>query len=248
MIETFPTPEALADAVAGRVVELAGNAIADRGRFTFALSGGSTPRHAYARLAGEDLSHRVDWQLVHVIWGDERCVPPDDPQSNYRMARETLLDRVPIPQQQIHRVHGEEDPGRAAAKYEWVLRALLGSQGEGSPGALDLVLLGMGEDGHTASLFPGQPALHETEHWVVAVPPQGGTWRLSLTPVLLNAARYVCFVVSGASKAAILKRVLEGPFTPEILPAQAIRPSRGRVAWMVDQAAAGRLQTQSVPQ
>lgn len=279
MIESFPTPERLADAVARHIVARAADAISATGRFTLALSGGSTPRAAYSRLATGDLAHRVDWRLVHVVWGDERCVPPDDPRSNYRMAKEALLDRVPVPAHQIHRIRGEDDPEKAAAEYERELRGLLachpersdpGCHPERSEGSLeshtpkrrdpslalracpehsegmtsgpDLVLLGMGEDGHTASLFPGQAAVHETAHWVVAVPAaEGKPWRITLTPAVLNTARNVTFVVSGANKAARLQQVLRGPFTPDVLPAQAIRPLQGRLTWMVDEAAAGRL-------
>jgi 6-phosphogluconolactonase len=237
MIESFPTPERLADAVARHIVARAADAISATGRFTLALAGGSTPRAAYSRLAtGNWPLATGDWRLVHVLWGDERCVPPDDPRSNYRMAKEALLDRVPIPAHQIHRIRGEDDPEKAAAEYERELRVLLGSEG------IDLALLGMGEDGHTASLFPGQAAVHETARWVMAVYVAEKTmWRITLTPAILNAARNVTFIVSGASKAARLQQVLQGPFTPDVLPAQAIRPVQGRLIWMVDEAAAGRL-------
>ncbi len=241
MIEIFPTPETLADAVAQHIADCAGAAISASGRFILVLSGGSTPRVAYSRLATRDSRLvPVDWQRVHVLWGDERCVPPDDPRSNYRMAKEALLDRVPIPAENVHRIRGEEEPEWAAAEYETELRALLSRHPPG------LVLLGLGEDGHTASLFPGQAAVHETGRWVMAVPaPDGTLWRITLTPPLLNQARNVSFVVSGASKAARLKQVLEGPLTPDALPAQAIRPPPGRLTWMVDQAAARCLRPES---
>jgi 6-phosphogluconolactonase len=309
MIQSYPTPEALADAVARHIVTCAGEAIAARGRFVIALSGGSTPGAAYRRLAtldtrpmraGLSLDTRpmraglsLDtrpmrtglspdtrpmraglWRLTHVVWGDERCVPPDDPRSNYRMAKETLLDRVPIPGDQIHRIKGEVDPEQAAADYERELRALLLRHPERSEGSarqragdshdpslalrmtdgplratgIDLVLLGLGEDGHTASLFPGQPAVHETERWVLAVPsPAGDMWRVTLTPAVLNLARNVTFVVSGAGKSFRLAQVLEGPINPDLLPAQAIRPTQGRLTWMVDQAAAARLGPAGAP-
>jgi 6-phosphogluconolactonase len=281
MIEVFPTPDALADAVARHVVECAQAAISATGRFTVALSGGSTPKAAYSRLASADWGLANDqWRRVHVVWGDERCVPPDDPRSNYRMAKEALLDRVPIPPDQIHRIRGEDEPQKAAAEYERQLRLLLTchpersdkdchpersprhperSEGAGTSrldeqppsgplaafgvtGRLDLVLLGLGEDGHTASLFPGQPAVHETERWVLAVPaPTGHMWRVTLTPAILNSARNVTFIVAGAGKAARLQQVIERPFAADQLPAQAIRPIQGRLTWMVDQAAAGQL-------
>ena len=244
MIQVFASAEALADAVARHIVTCAADAVATTGRFTIALSGGSTPKAAYSRLATGDTrpmracpEHSEGaglWRLTHVIWGDERCVPPDDPRSNYRMAREALLDRVPIPPDHIHRIRGEDDPRRAATDYERELRMLLTD-------SLDLVLLGLGEDGHTASLFPGQSAVHEAERWVMAVPPPSGDiWRVTLTPAVLNLAKNVTFVVSGASKAQRLAEVLEGPFNPDLLPAQAIRPTQGRLTWMVDEAAAGK--------
>jgi 6-phosphogluconolactonase len=269
MIQSFPTPDALADAVARYIVAQAASAIAATGRFTLALSGGSTPRAAYSRLAYGDLSHQLDWQCTHVLWGDERCVPPDDPRSNYRMAKEALLDRVPIPPDHIHRIRGEDEPQNAAADYESTLRSLLARHPEHSEEPalnevkgslesprpsrrdpslalrmtnLDLVLLGLGEDGHTASLFPGQPAVHENERWVMAVPaPTGDMWRVTLTPAVLDLAHNVTFVVSGASKSQRLAQVLEGPFTPDLLPAQAIHPRQGRLTWMVDSAAASGL-------
>jgi 6-phosphogluconolactonase len=241
MIQVFPTAELLADAVARHIADCGTAAISARDRFTLALSGGSTPRAAYERLAARPA--QLDWRRTHVFWGDERCVPPDDPRSNYGMTTEALLDRVPIPKEQIHRIRGEAEPARAAAEYE----QKLGELARETP-ALDLVLLGLGEDGHTASLFPGQPSVHETKHRVLAVlDPEGKLWRVTLTPPVLNAARQVTFVVAGASKAARLRQVIEGAFTPSLLPAQTIRPSPGRLTWMVDEAAAGELRTDRVP-
>jgi 6-phosphogluconolactonase len=241
VIQIFPTPDALAEAVARHGAERAKAAISATGRFTVAISGGSTPQAAYSRLAGgESRVTSEEWRKFHVLWGDERCVPPDDLRSNYRMAKEALLDRVPIPARQIHRIRGEDDPEKAASEYEREIRALLDGR------SLDLVLLGLGEDGHTASLFPGQPAVWETSRWVMAVPaPDGKLWRVTLTPVILNSARNVTFIVSGASKAARLQQVIEGPFTPDLLPAQAIHPTNGRLTWMVDEAAAGQLSHQA---
>jgi len=245
VIQTYPSPEQLADAVARHVIALAADAISATGRFTLALAGGSTPRAAYALLASEAFARQVEWGRVHVLWGDERCVPTDDPRSNYQMAREALLDRVPLPPPQIHRIRGEDDPEQAAADYERELRGLLDGHSMRSQGSLDLVLLGLGDDGQTASLFPGQAAVHETERWVVAVPsPAGDMWRVTLTPAVLNRARYVTFVVSGSTKAPRLEQVLQGPFTPDVLPAQAIRPLEGRLTWMVDEAAGAGLRSE----
>lgn len=231
-LAVLPGAAALADAAAERFVAAAGDAIASRGQFIVALAGGSTPGDTYLRL-GTALVSKVMWSRVQVLWSDERCVPPDHAQSNYRMARETLLDRVPVPAANVHRIHGEDDPAMAAAVYETTLRALL---------RIDLVLLGLGEDGHTASLFPGSAAAHEQTRWVMAARAHATSmWRITLTPAVINGAAEVMFLVSGGAKAGILRRVLEGPRRPEELPAQAIAPSNGRVRWYVDAAAAADL-------
>lgn len=236
----LPSAAALADAVAGRFIAAARDAIDSRGRFVVALSGGSTPRDTYRRLGSEALVSRVTWSRVQVLWGDERCVPPHHAESNYRMARETLLDRVPVPTANVHRIHGEDDPATAAGVYEATLRALLRTP---AGARIDLVLLGLGEDGHTASLFPERAAVHEQTRWVMAAHAGAGSmWRITLTPAVINAAAEVLFLVSGAAKAGILRRVLEGPRRPQSLPAQAIAPTTGRVRWCVDAAAAAELQ------
>ena len=238
-LTVLPSVAALADAAAGRFVAAAGDAIASRGQFIVALSGGSTPRDTYLRLGTGALVSRVMWSRVQVLWGDERCVPPDHIESNYRMARETLLDRVPIPAANVHRIHGEDDPPTAAGVYEATLRALLRTP---AGARIDLVLLGLGEDGHTASLFPGSAAVHEQTRWVMAARAAAASmWRITLTPAVINAAVDVLFLVSGGAKAGILRRVLEGPRHPQELPAQAIAPSDGRVRWCVDAAAAADL-------
>ena len=242
-IEVSRDPPALASAVAQHVVACAATAIAARGRCLLALAGGSTPRAAYTLLASVELAHRIDWARVHVLWGDERCVPPDDARSNYRMAAKALLDHVPLPPANIHRIRGEDEPALAAARYEQQLRALLNDDRPEAPvGTLDLVLLGLGDDGHTASLFPGGAAVHETIRWVAsAFADTDGLWRVTLTPVIINAARNVSFVVSGVTKAERLHEVLEGPRRPQRVPAQAVNPTRGRLRWFVDEAAASRL-------
>lgn len=244
MIRVLPDIAALARAAADLVAARSADATDARGRFTLVLAGGETPRPAYGMLADGRHAGLIDWQRVHVLWGDERCVPPDDPRSNYRMARVTLLTRVPIPAQQVHRITGEDEPHAAAAAYERLLRGLLGSPGADGPPERgpDLVLLGMGPDGHTASLFPGQAAVRERVRWVVAEEGgPGAPWRVTLTPVVLNAACEVVFIVSGAGKAAVLREVLEGPRAPDRLPAQVVRPASGRLTWLVDAAAAGAL-------
>ena len=246
-LDVVPSAEAVAAAGAEHVIAAADAAIAARGRFTLGLSGGSTPKRLYERLASPELAARIAWSHVDAFWGDERCVPPDDPASNYRLAREALLDRVPIPAAQIHRIRGEDEPVAAAAAYEAELRRALATPAgppRTDPGAcLDVLLLGMGDNGHTLSLFPGDPALDERERWVRAVrvdavPPS----RVTLTAAVANAAADVLFLVAGRDKAAMLARVLRGPRDPRALPAQLIAPASGRVRWLVDTAAASALE------
>ena len=237
-VAVLPSAAALAEAAARRFVAAARDAIDSHGQFVVALSGGSTPRDTYRRLGTDALVSGVMWSRVQVLWGDERCVPPDHAESNYRMARETLLERVPVPAANVHRIHGEDDPATAAEVYEATMRALLHT-----PGArIDLVLLGLGDDGHTASLFPGSAAIQEQTRWVMAAhAPAASMWRVTLTPAVINAAAEVLFLVSGGGKAGILRRVLEGPRRLQELPAQAIAPSNGRLGWCVDTAAAAEL-------
>lgn len=232
-IRAYPDAASLARAAAEHFVTLAAEAMVIHGQFVVALSGGSTPRIAYTLLASDEFAARVDWPRVRVFWGDERCVPPDHPDSNYRMARETLLDRIPIPTENVHRMRGELSPDQAATAYQAELEAVLGAGGQ-----FDLILLGMGADGHTASLFPGTAALHEQTRWVVAhYVDKLAAWRITLTPAAINAATHVIFVVSGADKAERLREVLAGPYQPDILPAQIVRPADGRLLWLVDAAA-----------
>src|SRR3989449_3357363 len=179
-LAVLPSTAALADAAAARFVAAAADAIASHGQFIVALSGGSTPRGTYLRVGTEALVSKVMWSRVQVLWGDERCVPPHHLESNYRMARETLLDRVPVPAANVHRIHGEDDPATAAGVYEAMLRALLRTP---AGARIDLVLLGLGEDGHTASLFPGSAAGHEQTSWVMAARASAASvWGGTLTP------------------------------------------------------------------
>jgi 6-phosphogluconolactonase len=237
-IRVLPDPAALANAAARLIVEQAQAAIDARGAFSIALSGGSTPRDLHRQLASPPLVNQVDWQHVHVFFGDERCVPPHDAQSNYHMAEDTLLGRVPIPAAQVHRMRGELPPEQAASDYETELKAFF----KNDPPRIDVILLGMGDNGHTASLFPGLSAVHQQQRWVVAEDvKEVGMWRITLTPVVLNLGREVVFLVAGEGKANMLHRVLEGPYTPAELPAQIVRPSPGEVIWLVDAAAAAKL-------
>lgn len=243
-VEVYSDPNTLVHAEAEQIVKLAREAIAARGRFSLALSGGSTPKPLYELLAKPPYASRIDWSRVHVFWGDERCVPPDHPDSNYRMTREALLDHVPIPAENVHRIAGEDEPDAAARAYEQVLREFFGVA-EGPPErSFDFVLLGMGNDGHTASLFPNTAPVTEEQRWVMANHVVGlpQTWRITLTPPVLNAAAVVTFLVAGASKAPRLKEAIEGAME---LPVQRIHPTHGALSWMVDAAAAARLQRSS---
>jgi len=255
-VRIYPSPEALAQAAAELFVLSAAQTLAHNRRFRVALSGGSTPRLAYQHLAQlsnqpfiqlEDASSsKLDWNRIHIFWCDERCVPPDHPESNYALARENLLNRIHIPVENVHRVHGELPASAAADAYQQDINSHFGHRpGEHGGPSLDLVMLGLGIDGHTASLFPGSPALHETERCVVAVkhhtPPAPLIDRVTLTLPVLNAAHRVVFLVSGAEKAERLAQVLLQPPTPGSLPAAQVQPTNGELMWLVDQPAAGHL-------
>jgi len=231
----------LAYAAARRFVDWAWQAIARDGHFHVALSGGSTPRELYRLLASQEFRGQIDWPRVQVFWGDERAVPPDDPESNYGMARRELLLRVPIPQGNVHRMEAEDaNIGRSAHHYEALLRRNLELDQNGFP-IFHLVLLGMGVDGHTASLFPGPRLLRETSRWV-STPKVAllGQRRMTLTVPVLEASQRILFLVSGSEKAEMLREVLCG-HTEHPLPAQMVRPRNGERIFLVDEAAAALL-------
>lgn len=240
-VKIFHTPMEMMEAAAKGFAARAAEAVSARGRFSAALSGGKTPVALYTLLAKAPFVSQIPWSHVHLFWGDERCVPPDHGDSNYRMTREFLLDHVPIPPANVHRMPGEIDPVEAAARYEGELRVFFAPHGEALP-VFDFILLGLGEDGHTASLFPETRAIRELSRWVVGhhVDAQKG-WRITLTPPVINAARTVVFIAAGAGKAAVLKEILEGPFRPDTLPAQIVRPAGGTLLWMLDREAAAQL-------
>jgi len=199
--------------------------------FHAVLAGGRTPRGAYALLAQE--GRDLPWERIHLYWSDERAVPPDHPLSNYRMVRETLLDGVPIPPENVHRIPGEQPPEQAAAHYEAVLARLTRP--------FDWVLLGLGPDGHTASLFPGTEAIHETRRRAMAVyAPSQKQWRITLTPPVLNTAARVRFLVAGEAKAAAVQAVITGPYQPDRWPAQILHPPQP-IRWFLDASAAALL-------
>ncbi len=239
MIQIFPNKESLSRAAAELFVRQAGQALRARGRFSVVLSGGNTPRGMYELLAQPPCRDRVAWAQVQVFWGDERCVPVDDPRSNARLARQVWLDQAPILPAQIHPILGQLPPEAAARAYE----ALLKSFFAGHPPRFDLVFLGLGEDGHTASLFHDHEVLKEQVRWAAEVYLAGDNLhRVTLTLPLINQAAVVAFLVAGAAKARILKEVLQGSKKPQRLPAQLINPQGGALLWLVDRKAASQLQ------
>jgi 6-phosphogluconolactonase len=237
-IKVVPDAKAVAAEAAERVAQAAERAVAERGRFSIALSGGSTPKALYALLAAEPYRSRIDWARVHVLFGDERAVPPDHKDSNYRMAAESLLTKVPIPGDNVYRMKGElgERVDEAAKEYGLMLK-------EEFPHGLDVVLLGMGGDGHTASIFPHTKAVAEKEHRVIGYFAEnsstGKSWRITMTAPFINEAREVLVLLAGADKAARLEEVLQGPRDPDRLPIQLIKPVLGKMTWIIDAAAAG---------
>jgi 6-phosphogluconolactonase len=206
------------------------------GRFTVALSGGSTPKAMFQILAEKPYAETIPWGSIYVFWGDERCVPPDHADSNYRMANETLLSKVQIPRENVFRIPAEdEDHDRAAASYSETMRKFFGEE---QP-RFDLVFLGIGPDGHTASLFPHTTALHVNDRIAAAnYVKKFQSWRITLTADTINRARNIIFLVAGEDKAPALKEVIEGPRNTELYPSQLIEPSQGALLWMVDEAAA----------
>jgi 6-phosphogluconolactonase len=240
-VRTCPDAHSLARAAADHFAAVAASSIAARRRFSVALAGGSTPRLTYELLAADKLASQLDWSAIHVFWGDERCVPPDHPDSNYLMVRETLLARIPLTTANVHRIRGEEEPQEATADYERKLRKSFSQHHDGQATTFDLVLLGMGTDGHTASLFPGSKLLREEGRWVAAHHDPTRGWRVTLTPPAINSARHVTFLVSGESKSRTLRDVLIGTYQPNRLPAQIISPRSGNLLWLLDSAAAALL-------
>jgi len=238
-----PDAAALARRAAQYLAEMVTEAVDARGQARIAISGGSTPKAAFHLLADPQQRWRtaMRWADLHLYWVDERCVPPDDAESNYRMTRESLLAHVPLPAGQVHRMEGELEPEVAAARYESELRNSFRLEGAESP-RFDLMALGMGDDGHTASLFPHTAAIHEMSRLVTANHvPQKDTWRITLTWPVINHARSVFFLIAGGDKAERVHEVFIGPRDPERLPSQLIWPSSGILTLFLDKAAAALL-------
>jgi 6-phosphogluconolactonase len=238
-----PTAEAVAEAAAALFSDTAKSASQARGVARIAISGGSTPKRMFTTLAdpAKPYAASTPWDKIELFWVDERCVGPTEPDSNFRMTKEALLDHVPLPAARIHRMEGELDPHEASARYEADIRNTFKLEGAETP-TFDLVLLGMGDDGHTASLFPHTDALNEVD--LIVTPnhvPQKDTWRITLTKPVINHGRQVAFLIEGAGKADILAKVLLGPYQPEVTPSQLIRPASGKLSFLLDTAAAAKL-------
>lgn len=235
-LKIFEHVTALSLYAARHFVSVVDDALHERGYSSVALAGGSTPRQMYSLLAGDRYIQKINWEQVHLFWGDERCVPPDHQESNYFIAKRILLDHVPIPQRNVHRIKGELAPNQAAAEYERELRTFFSGATEPQ---FDLILLGLGDDAHTASLFPGTDALSAQKEWVAAnFVPKLQDWRITLTPPVINAAAQVTFLVAGMQKADSLQHVVKASYQPDLYPAQIVQPARGGPLWLVDRDAA----------
>jgi 6-phosphogluconolactonase len=240
VVKVSPDTAALAAATAALFTESAKKAVEARGVARIAVSGGSTPKIVFRMLAdpAQPFLQAVPWDRLQLYWVDERCVPPDHVESNYRMTNEAMLSKIPLPAANIHRMEGELDPEEAASKYESEIRNTFKLEGAETP-VFDLVLLGMGPDGHTASLFPHTEGLHEMARIVIPNHvPQKDAWRVTLTWPVITAGREVAFLIEGKEKEAMVKQVFTGPYDPETTPAQLIRPASGVLTLMMDVAAA----------
>jgi 6-phosphogluconolactonase len=235
----------LAEHAAALIQQAASDNIRSHGRFTLVLAGGSTPEKTYSLLARPQDVAKIDWSRTHLFFGDERLVPPDDPRSNFGMAQRTLFARVPVPSTNIFPIPTSRgSAAECAALYADTLSRFFQTRPGSPPPSFDLLLLGMGDDGHTASLFPGHPALQVTDSWVTSSPPgvlPPPVDRITFTFPVLNAARHVVFLVAGDKKAAVLRDVLEGGATPQQHPAAGVRPTQGKLTWLLDRAAAALL-------
>jgi 6-phosphogluconolactonase len=237
-VKIVPDPAAVATTAAKRIADLSEDAIETHGHFSIALSGGSTPKALFQLLATDPFVNRIKWKNWRIYFGDERCVPPTHADSNFLMATESLLCKVPIAPENIHRMKGELDPNQAAKEYGELLKSHF------NDGGLDVILLGMGDDGHTASLFPNTTALSETKHRCVAnFVEKLNTWRITMTTPFINRARQIIVMATGANKADRLHQVLDGPPDTQNLPIQLIDPPNGQALWLLDAPASAKLAT-----
>ena len=233
-LNVFETTDLMSEAIAEFMVKLAAGSIAARGKFVIALSGGHTPDKLFSLLSSALFKDRIEWEKTFVFWGDERCVRINDERNNAHQAKLLLLDKIEIPLNNIYPIPVDSPPAEAAKKYEEILKDFFAQ----SPASFDLILLGLGENGHTASLFPGTTVLNETKRWVKEVyVDEQKEWRVTMTAPLINQAHNVVFLVSGKEKAEILHAILDDPFEPGLYPAQLVKPASGNLYWFADEAA-----------
>ena len=237
-LHIYKNPDELSHAVAKWIADDIATTLKKQDRYTIALSGGSTPKALHKILAASPYKEQIDWTKLHIFWGDERDVPFEDDRNNAKMAYDTLLNFVPVPATQIHVMRTDIGPVESAAEYEKILHEYF----DRSPDSFDLVLLGMGDDGHTLSLFPGTAAVHEEKAWAIAYFLKAqDMYRITLTKTIVNKAARIAFLTTGAGKAHALKEVQEGTYNPDLYPSQEIKPVRGELHWFVDEAAAAGL-------
>lgn len=237
-LKIYDTKEVLSKGLATWISDLIKSTLESQQFFTLALSGGETPQMLYKILASPKYREKIDWKRVHFFWGDERVVPFDDDRNNAKIAFENLLNHISIPRAQVHKVRTDIEPLFAAKDYEKVLKTYF----ENTEKSFDLILLGVGDDGHTLSLFPGSPVIEERESWVKAVlNEKQKMYRITLMPRIVNNASNIVFIVAGENKSEILRRIIEGPYDPNVLPAQIIKPGNGNLYWFLDKEAAKKL-------
>ncbi|MBZ5858940.1 6-phosphogluconolactonase [Flavihumibacter profundi] len=237
IINIHPNAEAVAQAAAALIAERISTVLQKQNRFTLALSGGSTPKRLHQILAASPYKESIDWSRVHIFWGDERYVPLEDERNNARMAYDTLLNHVMVPESQVHIMRTDlPDPRESAVQYEKILHRYF----DGKENSFDLLILGMGDDGHTLSLFPGTEIVHETQRWCAAFfLEQQDMFRITITKTIANRSACILFLTTGKTKAPALKQVLNGPVNINLYPAQTIQPENGELHWIIDNAAAG---------
>jgi 6-phosphogluconolactonase len=235
---TFDDKEIMSEQLASWIESLVQDTLKKQDLFTLVLSGGGTPKLLFEKLASDKYKDKIDWKRVHIFWGDERVVPFEDDRNNAKMAYDILINHINVPPEQVHIMRTDIEPKLAAEEYEKILHQYF----DNMPNSFDLVLLGMGDDGHTLSLFPGSPIIEEHERWVNSVyNEQQKMYRITLMPAIVNKASNIAFMVEGAKKANVLQQVIEGPYIPMKLPAQIIKPVNGQLSWFLDKAIAKEL-------
>jgi 6-phosphogluconolactonase len=241
-LHIYKDNDALSRAAAEWITRYISDTLQNQDRFTWVLSGGNTPKSLYELLGAPPYLEKIQWNKIHIFWGDERAVPFDDPRNNAKMAYDALLNHVPVPSAQIHIMRTDIAPEKSAADYEQILHQYFGNADRPSSTSFDLVLLGMGEDGHTLSLFPGTEVVHESQAWVKAFFLKAqDMYRITLTKTIVNSSCTIAFLTTGSNKSKAIKQVLEGPADPDLYPSQEIKPQTGQLHWFVDEAAAEKL-------